>query len=158
LVRSSTPKGATGASSRTRRCCRRLIACTRSERTGPAGCAVDTEAVGHIASGLGAGRRNKDDEIDPSVGLELLTKIGDHPDDGDLLARVFARSSEAAKEAETRVREALSWTKEATEALPLVYEVLWPERGTDARLHRSPSDIDFTRREAALGAGDNLTL
>jgi pyrimidine-nucleoside phosphorylase len=94
--------------------------------------AVDTEAVGHIASGLGAGRRNKDDEIDPSVGLELLTKIGDHPDDGDLLARVFARSSEDAQEAETRVQEALSWTKEETEAPPLVYEVLWPERGTDA--------------------------
>lgn len=93
-------------------------------------CAVDTEAVGHIAGRLGAGRRNKDDKIDPAVGLELITKIGHQTDDGDLLARVFAHSAEDAKDAETRLRETLSWTDEETEAPPLVYEVLKPERGT----------------------------
>jgi pyrimidine-nucleoside phosphorylase len=93
-------------------------------------CAVDTEAIGYIAGRLGAGRRNKDDEIDPSVGLELIAKIGDHPDDGDVLARVFARSEDDAKDAEKRLREALSWTEEKTEAPPLVHEVLKPLDGT----------------------------
>ena len=48
--------------------------------------AVDAQAVGLAAMGLGAGRATKDDRIDPAVGVVLVRKVGDPVRDGEPLA------------------------------------------------------------------------
>ena len=87
---------------------------------------VDTEAVGHTAGALGAGRRRKDEEIDPAVGLELISKLGHRVDEGDLLARIYARSEADAETAEQRLQQALTWSADEQPEPPLVYDVMPP--------------------------------
>lgn len=48
--------------------------------------ALDGEIVGKLAVGMGAGRQEKDDTIDASVGIELLAKTGDWVVEGQSLA------------------------------------------------------------------------
>jgi pyrimidine-nucleoside phosphorylase len=54
-------------------------------------CAIDTEALGIAIIELGGGRRRKDDQIDHSVGLEMLVRIGDRVDAGQPLMKLFTR-------------------------------------------------------------------
>lgn len=51
---------------------------------------VDALAVGHAAMELGAGRKTKDDIIDPAVGLIIKGKVGCHIRAGDALAVIHA--------------------------------------------------------------------
>jgi len=53
--------------------------------------AVDTEALGLAIIELGGGRKHARDEVDHSVGMEVLARIGDSISNGDPLARVFGR-------------------------------------------------------------------
>ena len=59
--------------------------------------AINAEEVGKISVLLGAGRINKDDNIDYSVGIELNKKIGDKVSKGELLARIYANDEEKGK-------------------------------------------------------------
>ena len=52
-----------------------------------------------------AGRVNKEDSIDPSVGIILNKKVGDEVIEGDFLAYVCANNEEKLKEAERRILE-----------------------------------------------------
>ena len=47
---------------------------------------MDTTAIGYCAQDLGAGRKQKTDEIDPAVGLVMDVRIGDFVKQGDALA------------------------------------------------------------------------
>lgn len=86
--------------------------------------AVDTERLGAIAMELGAGRRRKEDRIDPTVGLQLKVELGSRVAPGDELAVVHAASAEAAAWAERELREAYSVGPAAPEVPPLVYDVI----------------------------------
>ena len=55
---------------------------------------LSAEKVGKISIELGAGRKNKEDEIDRRVGIILCKKIGDQVTEGDCLAYIHANSSE----------------------------------------------------------------
>jgi pyrimidine-nucleoside phosphorylase len=88
--------------------------------------AVDAEALGFAAARLGAGRARKEDAIDPAVGIELITKLGQRTADGELIARVYARTEEAARGAEPSIRAALRFADTETQAPPLVHEVMPP--------------------------------
>ena len=83
--------------------------------------AVDAEAVGRAAIGLGAGRRKKGDSIDPAVGLTLRAKVGDRIDAGAEIGEVHARDEEAASRAAEEVLGAVSISDEAAEPPPLVH-------------------------------------
>lgn len=50
---------------------------------------IDTEKVGVAANYLGAGRAKKDDQIDHSVGIEILKKTGATVEKGETLARLY---------------------------------------------------------------------
>jgi len=50
---------------------------------------IDTLKLAELVKNLGAGRINKDDEIDHSVGVELYKHINDDVDINDLLLRVY---------------------------------------------------------------------
>jgi thymidine phosphorylase len=86
--------------------------------------AVDAEAVGRVAAALGAGRRRKDDEIDPAVAVELWTKLGDRVEGGQPLGRILARDEESARSAADGLRAALRWSDHPSHAPPLVHQVV----------------------------------
>ena len=68
---------------------------------------VDARTIGEIALDLGAGRREKDDEIDLSVGLVINVKVGDLISENHLLATIHAATPEAATAAMARLEHAI---------------------------------------------------
>ena len=52
---------------------------------------VDALKIGKLSLSLGAGRREKEDVIDYSVGIELVKKPGDSVNIGDLLMKIYAQ-------------------------------------------------------------------
>jgi pyrimidine-nucleoside phosphorylase len=58
--------------------------------------AVDTFGLGELVVSIGGGRRAKEDEIDPRVGLETLKRIGDRVEKGEPLARLHLASDDPA--------------------------------------------------------------
>ncbi len=67
--------------------------------------ALAARAVGELAAALGAGRARSGDAVDPAVGVELAVDVGDHVDRGSRLARVHARTQEAAHAAAARLAD-----------------------------------------------------
>ena len=64
---------------------------------------IDAEGIGRIAMEMGAGRRAKEDPIDPSVGVVLRKRVGDHVQKGEPLAELHLRGEEGAQKVGERV-------------------------------------------------------
>ncbi len=78
--------------------------------------------VGQAALALGAGRQKKTDEIDPSAGVELLAKQGDHIESGTPIARLHGdREAERAQEL---ILQALRVSDEPPEPAPAILDDL----------------------------------
>jgi pyrimidine-nucleoside phosphorylase len=84
---------------------------------------IDTESLGWIIIDLGGGRRTLTDPIDHSVGLAMLTRIGDEVAAGQPLVRVFAPSSKF-DEVLPRLRAAITIGDAPTESPLLIAESL----------------------------------
>ena len=50
---------------------------------------IDALKIGELARKLGAGRRTKEDEIDPTVGFVLHKKVSDKVEKGESLVTVY---------------------------------------------------------------------
>lgn len=74
---------------------------------------VDTRAVGVAVVELGGGRRRASDKIDYGVGLTGFRHVGDAVDSHTPIAKVYARSDEAARQAADAVRAAVQIGVEA---------------------------------------------
>ncbi len=94
-----------------------------SERTGWLK-EVDAQAVGYAAQGLGAGRRTKEDAIDPAVGLVMLKRIGDPVRRGEALAVIHANDAARAQAAAAALLAALSVGDRPAEKARLLYAVV----------------------------------
>ncbi len=81
-------------------------------------------AVGVAALELGAGRRTKDDAIDPAVGVLCFAKRGDTVLAGDDLAEVHARDEASAQVAVDAVLAAYTIADEVPAARGIVLEVI----------------------------------
>lgn len=86
--------------------------------------AIDTRKMGQAAVALGAGRKRLGDKIDPSVGYEVLAKLGDSVEKGQPLARIFYRDEASLKEAQGLLLNAYSFSTERLPPPPLVYETI----------------------------------
>ena len=69
---------------------------------------VDPQVVARTSAELGAGRRGKEEDIDPAVGVELLREVGDPVAPDEELARVHARDEDAARRAVDAIRSAFT--------------------------------------------------
>jgi thymidine phosphorylase len=69
---------------------------------------VDPQVVARTSAVLGAGRRGKEEGIDPAVGVEVLREVGDVVGADDELARVHARDEDAAHRAVDAIRSAFT--------------------------------------------------
>ncbi|MEA2135305.1 MAG: pyrimidine-nucleoside phosphorylase, partial [Solirubrobacteraceae bacterium] len=93
--------------------------------------AVDAEAIGRAAAGVGAGRQRKEDRIDLGVGIDFLVRVGDEVDGDRVVARVLAGDEATAAAAGREVLGALTWSETQADPSPLVHDVI------GARLKRS---------------------
>ncbi len=81
-------------------------------------------AIGNAAGLLGAGRRTKEDAIDPSAGIVLHKKIGDRVKFGDALATLYTSAPEKLDQAEALCREAMSFSPRKVKKTPIILDVL----------------------------------
>jgi pyrimidine-nucleoside phosphorylase len=90
---------------------------------------IDALKIGNASVYLGAGRHVVSDQIDPSVGMQILTKVGQWVDKGDPL--VWIEHNERGIEiAQKGVEEAYQFSEEPVDALPLIYERMTHEECT----------------------------
>ena len=93
---------------------------------------IDAREIGLIAMELGAGRQRIDDEIDLSAGLELLVKVGDQLQQGQVMARVYGPAPESVNSAARRIEAAIELIGSPTEPLPLILALIQVSLGITA--------------------------
>jgi pyrimidine-nucleoside phosphorylase len=88
---------------------------------------MDVEKLGDAVVTLGGGRRHVSDAIDPSVGFEMLVRLGDAVANKQPLVRLFAHDRGRA-EAMRFVAEAITIDDHPPAELPLIVERITPEQ------------------------------
>jgi pyrimidine-nucleoside phosphorylase len=73
---------------------------------------------------LGAGRADKDSEIDLAVGIKLNKKVGEQIKEGDLLATLYYNDDSDLKEAEEKLAAAYQIGTDKLEERELIYDVI----------------------------------
>lgn len=87
--------------------------------------AFQTRALGELVRGMGGGRLQKTDLIDPAVGLELLVHLGDAVTAGQPLARIHARDAAQAGQTRAALQQLITITAAPPGAVPpLIAEVI----------------------------------
>jgi pyrimidine-nucleoside phosphorylase len=81
---------------------------------------VDPRAIGYGVIALGGGRRNMEDEVDPSVGFVITAKPGHHVKKGQSLATIHARSRADIETGRSTLEHAIVIGDSALPPLPLV--------------------------------------
>jgi pyrimidine-nucleoside phosphorylase len=82
---------------------------------------VDPRAIGYGVIGLGGGRRNMEESVDPSVGFVITAKPGLHVGKGQTLATIYARSKDDIEAGRTTLEHAIVFGDSAPPAVPLVW-------------------------------------
>ena len=85
---------------------------------------LQAETIGIAAMTLGAGRENKDSQIDPAVGIMIEKKIGDKVNAGETLAVIHAGASTDAKtldSVEKMILSAYSFAEEPVDLPVLIF-------------------------------------
>jgi len=88
---------------------------------------MDTMRLGYIAQGLGAGRKTKEDVIDPSVGFIMKVRLGDRVRPADPLAEIYAKNDDDYMAAAQAITEAVQITDDEPAPHPLIYAVVTRE-------------------------------
>ena len=86
--------------------------------------AIQAEKIGTAAQMLGAGRETKADTIDPSVGLVMKVRCGDHIGFDEPLATFYVNDETRLEEAMKLFREAIVISDQKPERVPMVYAVI----------------------------------
>ena len=73
---------------------------------------MDTYQIGLATVELGCGRKTTDDKIDPSAGIEFLSKIGDELQVGDPVMRCFNSNQKKLKSAEMMLKDSFTISEE----------------------------------------------
>ena len=85
---------------------------------------MDAQAIGDAAVTLGAGRRRKEDAIDPAAGILLDKKTGEQASRGERIARLYTADERAADAAEQAFLAALRWCDAPPERAPLILDTI----------------------------------
>ncbi len=82
---------------------------------------MDTIGLGNTAQAMGAGRRTKEDEIDPSVGFVLHKRIGNAVAKGEAIATVYARDDLSAQAAIAAIQQQVIITGQQVPPCKLIH-------------------------------------
>ncbi|SFL15487.1 pyrimidine-nucleoside phosphorylase [Halanaerobium salsuginis] len=85
---------------------------------------IEAIEVGLAAMLLGAGRENKDSQIDLAVGLELKKKIGDQVKKGESLAVIYYNSAQNLAEAKAKLEQSFTISSDKPASNKLIYEII----------------------------------
>ena len=85
---------------------------------------IDAEKVGLVSMHLGGGRETKDSDIDLSVGVLLLRKVGDRVEVGESLAVIHAADESAALRAAEELAGAYSIVPEKPVRPPFIRDIV----------------------------------
>lgn len=85
---------------------------------------IDARKIGETAVLLGAGRAKKGDLVDHTVGVEITRKVGDMIQKGEDLFTIHAQTEQSLIEARQRMLNAICWSDDPVEPLPLFYGVI----------------------------------
>ena len=85
---------------------------------------INARIVGETAVDLGGGREKKGDQIDHSVGIEILHEVGDSINAGEDLFILHAQNQSAFNNAQKRLLSAHHWSETQVDPLPLVYDII----------------------------------
>jgi pyrimidine-nucleoside phosphorylase len=86
--------------------------------------AIDNYEVGMSALELGAGRRTKEDKIDPKAGIVCYAKIGMKYKKNDLLAELFTDNKKVIDSVEKRLIRAIDISKEKVNKPKLIKKII----------------------------------
>ncbi|HSB13932.1 MAG TPA: thymidine phosphorylase [Bryobacteraceae bacterium] len=86
--------------------------------------AIDAEDVGKASAMIGAGRDNKDDQVDPAVGVILEVKAGEKVEAGAVLCRIYYTGDERLDDAAAVIEDAFRISNQAPEERDLILEVV----------------------------------
>lgn len=85
---------------------------------------LNAEEVGKIAMNLGAGRIRKEDNIEYSVGIELLKKVGDSVAQGENLAYIHANDEEKGTKAVEELFELYKISEKRANKIPDILKII----------------------------------
>ena len=85
---------------------------------------LNAEEVGKIAVNLGAGRIRKEDNIEYSVGIELLKKVGDSVAQGETLAYIHANDEEKGTKAVEELFELYKISEKRANKIPDILKII----------------------------------
>ena len=86
--------------------------------------AMDTEGIGSVCVSLGAGRKKKEDSVDPCAGIIIEKKTGDSVEKGETLATLFCSDESLLDAAEKQYLGALTVSQVKPEAVPLLLRIV----------------------------------
>lgn len=84
---------------------------------------LDALEIGLSAMLLGAGRENKNDNVDLAVGIEVCKKVGDKVKAGEALAYLYSNGKNE-KESYDKVLNAYEFSKDFVNEAPIIYGVV----------------------------------
>ena len=85
---------------------------------------MDSDEIGMAAMVLGAGREKKGDNIDPSVGIDLLKKTGDYAKEGEIIAKIYANDENRAQSSMQRLIAAYTINETKADKTVLIKKVI----------------------------------
>jgi len=91
---------------------------------------METTRLGTLAQHIGAGRREKTDVIDYSVGFVLHHRIGDFVSAGDPIATVYCKDEDDAELADISIQNAIPILKHRVPPIKLVHAIVEAEQIT----------------------------
>ena len=104
----------------------RIIETVRASRAGYLS-QVNAGVIGEASVILGAGRTQKGEAIDHAVGMMVLHKVGDQVQVGEPLLHIHANDPEKLRIAREMCLEALEWSADPVQPLPLIYGTISSE-------------------------------
>lgn len=84
---------------------------------------IDAESIGIGAMLLGAGRKKKEDPIDPAAGITLISKMGDKVSKGDIICQLRTNLDEI-DDAMEKVQGAFVIKDEKPKTNPFIYNII----------------------------------
>ncbi len=83
---------------------------------------LDALALGHTAVAMGAGRRTKNDRVDPTAGIVLHKKPGDAVAPGDVLASLFTKKTDTLAVFSTAIQAAYTFSDTEPKPAPMLLD------------------------------------
>jgi thymidine phosphorylase len=85
---------------------------------------MDTYNIGMASLELGAGRKTKDDKIDPKAGIIFYQKIGDFVHKGESICELHSDSIAKIKLAENLIVESIQFSKFKVSSPKLIKKII----------------------------------